>query len=317
MQAPPIDSPRQYLGQPGEDPSSPFWASGNYVGPYWSNGKVQSSVEWGDLDPFNDLDRLARMHDAAYAHFPDEKHREAADQLFADEAEKLKVKYGKKFADDPKFAAAAVRYGNYAMRQAGKLARYAVGPTPLFGALKFGVENIIEMHKRISGTHLKNELERVRKFYMTDPKLVGAIQEKNTKPMKTVVVKPFVPTKRPVETKENETRPATTTHRGGPAVGSSGKANETRPGSSTHSRVPAPGRLNPKRLQLYPEDERTFQLINNQRLRIANYKALHDAAQASIGKPRRYQRPSYDVGLALPESRRIKLRKKRNAVRPL
>lgn len=316
MQAPTINEPRQYQGTPGEDPSSPFWASGNYVGPYWSDGKAQSSVEWGDKDPFHDLDRLARMHDAAYAHFKDEKHREAADQLFADEAEKLKGKFGKKFADDPRFAAAAVRYGNYAMRQAKKLGGYAASMTPVFGALRFGVENIIEMHKRVNGTHLKNELERVRRFYMTDPKLVGDIQKSTTKPMKTVVVKPFVPTKRPVETKENETRPATITHRGGPAAGSSDKANETRPGSTTHSSAPAVGRLNPVNLQLYPEDERRFQLINNQRLRMANYKALHDAAQASIGKPRRYQRPSYDVGLALPESRRQKHRK-RNAVRPL
>ena len=82
--------PHDYQGTPGEDPTSLPWTHGNYVGPYWSDGKLQSSVEWGTANPIDELDNLARQHDAAYAHWTDRAHREAADKLFADEAQKLK-----------------------------------------------------------------------------------------------------------------------------------------------------------------------------------------------------------------------------------
>lgn len=175
----------QYQGKPGEDPSSPWWTSGNYVGPYWSNGKVQPSVEWGELNPTHALDNLARQHDAAYAHWEDRNHREAADMIFAREAHKLKEKFGSRIADDPRLAAALVEYGNYGFRQSKKIGQNFLTYGPL-GLVKSGVENIWEMHKRLSGTHLKKELESVSKYYAAAPK-----PSKFSSPgMKTVKVAP-------------------------------------------------------------------------------------------------------------------------------
>jgi len=177
----------------GEDPSAPPWGHGNYVGPYWSNGKVQESVEWGDKEPIDELDELARQHDAAYAHFKDRPRREAADLIFATEARKLNRKLGGTLTSDPRFAAAMVEYGNYAGRQAAKLATdvgtgFKMGLGPLAGVLKFGVDNIREMNQRIHGTHLKKELETVRAFYNTDPRLIGKTSSTDSGPIKVTKV---------------------------------------------------------------------------------------------------------------------------------
>lgn len=159
----------QYLGTEGEDPTAPFWASGNYVGPYWSDGAVQESVEWGDKPALNELDYLARQHDAAYAHYQDARHREAADMLFAKEADKLKGKYGPKLADDPRFAAAVVKYGNYAGRKASKLPEYlSMGG---LGILKYGYDHVKEMTQRIDGTYLNKEMSDILRFQKTDPRV--------------------------------------------------------------------------------------------------------------------------------------------------
>ncbi len=153
----------QYLGLEGEDPTAPFWASGNYVGPYWSDGTLQESVEWGDKPALNELDELARQHDAAYAHYKDERHREAADALFADAAYKLKGKYGDKWAEDPKVAATLVKYGNYAARKAAKLPQYAsLGG---LGILKYGYDHVKEMTQRLDGSYLNKEKSDVQRFY--------------------------------------------------------------------------------------------------------------------------------------------------------
>lgn len=174
----PIDTTTQYQGRDGEDPTAPFWGHGNYVGPYWSDGKVQSSVVWGNKEPTDALDNLARQHDAAYAHYQDRPHREAADALFAEEARKLTQKYGKGWAADPKVAAALVQYGNYAQRQAAKLGEYTKYGTSgiagnLIGAGRFVVGNLLDAGKMVNGTYLKQERNDVLKFYGTDPKKVG------------------------------------------------------------------------------------------------------------------------------------------------
>lgn len=173
----PTNTTTQYQGLEGEDPSSPFWAHGNYVGPYWSDGKVQSSVVWGNREPTDALDDLARKHDAAYAHYKDRPHREAADALFAEEARKLTQKYGKGWAADPKIAATLVQYGNYAQRQAAKLGEYTKYGTSgiagnLIGAGRFVIGNLLDAGKMVNGTYLKQERNDVLKFYGTDPKKV-------------------------------------------------------------------------------------------------------------------------------------------------
>nr|WRQ64775.1 hypothetical protein [Sobelivirales sp.]WRQ64841.1 hypothetical protein [Sobelivirales sp.] len=173
----PINTTTQYQGQSGEDPTAPFWGHGNYVGPYWSDGKVQSSVVWGNREPTDALDDLARKHDAAYAHYKDRPHREAADALFAEEARKLTQKYGKGWAADPKVAATLVQYGNYAQRQAAKLGEYTKYGTSgiagnLIGAGRFVIGNLLDAGKMVNGTYLKQERNDVLKFYGTDPKKV-------------------------------------------------------------------------------------------------------------------------------------------------
>ncbi len=141
--------------------------AGEYTGPYWSNGRIQESVEWGDKDPKSQLDWLSRQHDSAYAHFKDAKHREAADLVYMREAKKLAGAF-------PELAGQLVGYGNYTGRQLAKLGQDVALTTkltgnPLLGVVKYGIGGISDSYKRINGTYLKNELSDVNRFYKTDP----------------------------------------------------------------------------------------------------------------------------------------------------
>nr|UHS71998.1 MAG: hypothetical protein 2 [Luteoviridae sp.] len=141
--------------------------TGEYTGPYWSDGQVQESVEWGSKTPQSELDWLSRQHDSAYAHYKDGKHREAADLIYMREAKKLAGRF-------PEIAGSLVGYGNYTGRQLGQLASDVAMSTkltgsPLLGVLKYGAGGIVDSYKRINGTYLKNELADVQKYYGTDP----------------------------------------------------------------------------------------------------------------------------------------------------
>ncbi len=141
--------------------------AGEYTGPYWSDGSIQESVEWGGKTPQSELDWLSRQHDSAYAHYKDSRHREAADLIYMEEAKKLAGRF-------PELAGNLVGYGNYAGRQAIKLLSDAALSTkltgnPLFGVLKYGIQGIRDSAQRINGTYLKSELEDINKFYGTDP----------------------------------------------------------------------------------------------------------------------------------------------------
>lgn len=134
--------------------------SGNYTGPYWSDGKLQTSVEFGESDPKSELDALSRLHDSAYAKFQDRGHREAADMMYEEQAKKLVGRF-------PSLAGDLVLYGNYATRQAARgigLAKYG-----LPGLLYFGVDNAIKANKMINGTYLSKEKKDVADYYLTDP----------------------------------------------------------------------------------------------------------------------------------------------------
>lgn len=158
---------------------------GEYTGPYWSNGEIQESVEWGEKDPKTQLDWLSRQHDSAYAHYKDSRHREAADLIYMREAKKLAGKF-------PELAGNLVGYGNYTGRQIGKLASDVGLATkltgnPLFGVLKYGVEGVVNSAKRINGTYLKNELSDLSTYYGTDPhskkkpnqEMIGSLERVN------------------------------------------------------------------------------------------------------------------------------------------
>lgn len=141
--------------------------SGNYTGPYWSDGKIQESVEFGDAPVMSELDRLSRLHDTAYAHYKDAKHREAADLIYAREAKKLGA--------SDRAIGDAVQYGNYAARGANKLldnvsTGSAFGPLGMAaGAVYTAVGNIVDSQKRIDGTYLAKEIGDVQSLYDRDP----------------------------------------------------------------------------------------------------------------------------------------------------
>lgn len=139
--------------------------SGNYTGPYWSDGKFQESVAFGESDPKSELDALARLHDTAYATYKDRGHREAADEIFNREAKKLVGKF-------PHLAGDLVLYGNYAQRQATQLAKDVTTPFlgPLLGAAKFAATNVYNANKMLSGTYLKKEKADIEALYARDPR---------------------------------------------------------------------------------------------------------------------------------------------------
>lgn len=154
--------------------------AGEYTGPYWSDGAIQESVEWGSKSPQSALDWLSRQHDSAYAHYKDVRHREAADLIYMREAKKLAGRF-------PELAGSLVGYGNYTGRQFGKLAADVGLATkltgnPLLGVVKYGLGGLRDNMQRINGTYLKNELSDVTKFYDTDP-------HKMSKPLSTVPTK--------------------------------------------------------------------------------------------------------------------------------
>nr|UHS71954.1 MAG: hypothetical protein 2 [Luteoviridae sp.] len=274
-----------YQGLEGEDPTSPFWASGNYVGPYWSDGKLQESVEWGDKPALNALDELARRHDAAYAHYKDEKHREAADMLFAEEAKKLKQKYGSKWASDPQVAARFVEYGNHTIRQVKDLVKIGtLGPAALPWLIYKQASNMIDNQKRMKGTYLKKEVGDIRQFYETDP------NRKVT----------------PIATETQKKRPGWT----GPTVDLVTRSDSSQAGKASQSVKPAPPAKAGPTAALIQNAE----LIEGQRRRFANYKALHDAALASNKiAPQGYQKRKLNLNAAKPKKNRVK----HNAIRPL
>lgn len=136
--------------------------SGNYTGPYWSDGRLQESVEFGSSDPQSELDKLSRLHDTAYAHYTDRQHREAADEIYERDARVLAGKF-------PELAGKLVLYGNYGARQRAQLGADFATLGPL-GLLKFAGTNMWNANKMIHGTYLKNEKADIERLYGTDPR---------------------------------------------------------------------------------------------------------------------------------------------------
>jgi len=181
--------------------------TGNYTGPHWSDGKYQESVEWGDSNPQSELDYLSRQHDSAYARFKDDKHREAADKIYNENAQKLKQKF-------PSLAGNLVLYGNHVERQGKKLLSNAKtgamfgGPIgALAGAIYTAGGNIIDNMKRIDGKYLQKETADVMKYYESDPRRVAlkdlALDPKSSK-AKIVTPSTSTPEKPKVSTKSQD-----------------------------------------------------------------------------------------------------------------
>jgi hypothetical protein len=150
--------------------------TGNYTGPYWSDGKVQSSVEWGESDPQTQLDALSRMHDSAYAKYPDEKHREAADKIYNDEAQKLAGKF-------PHLAGNIVLYGNHFLRHPNPFRMVGGGLLGNFGHLASliytAAGSIKDANRYYGGQALNKEMREVSDYYKTDPKTTKVVSTRN------------------------------------------------------------------------------------------------------------------------------------------
>jgi len=145
--------------------------SGKYTGPYWSDGKLQESVEFGDSEPVDYVDEMSRLHDSAYAKYKGQDAMlAAADELYYESLQK-----------DPSMKAQiarnAVLYGNYTTAKLSRLAEIEGSaakfglPGMLGGLLYFGVENLVDLNSRLSGDKYAKEKEILREYYKTDPKL--------------------------------------------------------------------------------------------------------------------------------------------------
>jgi len=159
----------------------------NYTGPNISDGKFQTSVEFGSAVPKDDLDVLSRLHDSAYAKWNDFNHRTAADAWYSKEAKKL----GQTQAD---LAANAVLYGNFTMRS---LSSYGIDITNFTDAIPDLITRVVEggVLSLMTGlvkpavtnmynlnSYMVNE-DKLRKdllnYFKTDPHI--ELQEKKTK----------------------------------------------------------------------------------------------------------------------------------------
>lgn len=130
----------------------------NYTGPYISDGKFQTSVEFGTTKPKDELDSLSRLHDSAYAKFSDYGHRAAADAIYNGEATKLKGLF-------PEIAKNVVLYGNQVGRSASELIKGAsYGP---LGFLYGAVNNMYNLNDyMLNNSKYKKE---VLDYYKNDP----------------------------------------------------------------------------------------------------------------------------------------------------
>lgn len=159
----------------------------NYIGPYWSDGKWQESVEFGDTEPLSLVDAASRLHDSAYAHYKDEQHRIAADEIYSETLKSLKEKYAS-LADVP-------LYGNYTKNRALEFGSNALqgfkygGVAGALGSLVYtGVKGIVRLNDLIhNGGKYKSD---VLAYYDTDPKKITAV--KVSRP-DIPIVKPIAP----------------------------------------------------------------------------------------------------------------------------
>jgi len=144
-------------------------AAGNYIGPGWSDGKFQSSVEWGSSEPQSELDLEAYYHDSAYKKFSDEAHRQAADSIFADNAARIK-------GELPPLARTAVSQGNMLSRSVTRTTRNVASgaalagvPGAIIGLVYTGLQNLAMANDLLPGKTRDNLRKEVLDYYASDP----------------------------------------------------------------------------------------------------------------------------------------------------
>lgn len=138
----------------------------NYTGPYWSDGRFQTSVEFGESKPTSELDAASRLHDSAYARFGDQQHRRAADVIYAETTNDI--------GGASAFVGQAVKYGNYAINAASELSRDVGWGFELAGELGALVGLAYAEYKFITDIDDWNEnsmkyISDVNSYYLRDP----------------------------------------------------------------------------------------------------------------------------------------------------
>ncbi len=128
-----------------------------YTGPYWSDGKIQSSVEFGKSFTPTYLAYNSRLHDSAFAHFQDERHRTAADWV-----------YRQSLRFDDSIKSQVVRHLPFVGNHVGFLLPLfttgLAGPAALLAALDISLLN-----RDIENGAYDSEIQDVLQFYNTDP----------------------------------------------------------------------------------------------------------------------------------------------------
>jgi len=139
----------------------------NYTGPYYSNGQLQESVPFGTAPTDTFLASQSRLHDTAYATYPDELHRRAADDIYY---HNLK---GEGIQED--VAAKAVKFGNEAARGVTRLGENVLagakyGPLGAVGGLIYtALGNIFRVHQMLPGGAYDKAKRDIHELYSRDP----------------------------------------------------------------------------------------------------------------------------------------------------
>lgn len=180
----------------------------NYTGPYWSDGKWQESVEFGETPALSGVDAASRLHDSAYAHYTDEAHRTAADEIYSATLKKLK--------EPNSYLADVPLYGNYvknrAMEMAGDFAngwKYGGIAGGLGSLIYNGIKGIVRSNDLIQNG--KKYRDEVLAYYDTDP-IKPIVSEKQEKQHITVsipkTIAPLQTEKEEMFRKKNKVQPA-------------------------------------------------------------------------------------------------------------
>lgn len=88
----------------------------HYTGPYWSDGKFQTSVEKGERRPSSKLDRLSKRHDNQY-------YSCGSNLDCLDDADELYYQASRGMSIVPRVVGLMPKYGNQPGRQATRLGR--------------------------------------------------------------------------------------------------------------------------------------------------------------------------------------------------
>ncbi len=134
--------------------------TGNYTGPYWSDGKLQESVAFGQSEAASELDALSRLHDTAYAVYKDRAHRAAADRIYYEESQKLKGMF-------PSLAGHAVLYGNQMSEKASDIHHPFF---PVADLVYHGIKTLFGSKPKSDEALEKQIRQDIQRLYMEDPK---------------------------------------------------------------------------------------------------------------------------------------------------